>query len=89
MRRLALKMALSQKFLDRELTVLDAFNLAQIKTRDFAAFMKRFELGKTLAKAILPALSGGADSGDFDVATRGMVAAIRASNLRERDTPSS
>lgn len=47
------------------------------------------ELGKTLAKAILPALSGGADSGDFDVATHGMVAAIRASNLREHDTPSS
>jgi len=51
-RRLALKMALSQKLLDRELTVLDAFNLAQIKTRDFAAFMKRFELGKTLV--VLP-----------------------------------
>ncbi len=51
-RRLALKMALSQKLLDRELTVLDAFNLTQIKTRDFAAFMKRFELGKTLV--VLP-----------------------------------
>jgi len=47
-RRLALKMALTQKLLDRELTVLDQFQLEQIKTRDFAALLNRFELGKTL-----------------------------------------
>lgn len=47
-RRLALKMALSQKLLDRELTVLDALQLERIKTRDFVAVLERFELGKTL-----------------------------------------
>lgn len=47
-RRLALKMALTQKLLDRELTVLDQLQLEQIKTRDFAALLNRFELGKTL-----------------------------------------
>lgn len=47
-RRLALKMALTQKLLDRELTVLDQFQFEQIKTRDFAALLNRFELGKTL-----------------------------------------
>jgi len=51
-RRLALKMALSQKLLDQELTVLNTLELAQIKTRDFAAILHRFELGKTLV--VLP-----------------------------------
>ena len=47
-RRLALKMALSQKLLDHELTVLDTLQLERIKTKDFAAVLERFELGKTL-----------------------------------------
>jgi large subunit ribosomal protein L4 len=47
-RRIALKMALTQKLLDREMTVLDQFQLEQIKTRDFVALLNRFELGKTL-----------------------------------------
>jgi large subunit ribosomal protein L4 len=47
-RRLALKMALSQKLLDRELTVLDKLELERIKTKDFAAILERFEFGKTL-----------------------------------------
>jgi large subunit ribosomal protein L4 len=51
-RRLALKMALSQKLLDQELTVLDALHLERIKTKDFLAVLERFELGKTLV--VLP-----------------------------------
>jgi large subunit ribosomal protein L4 len=51
-RRLALKMALSQKLLDQELTVLDTLQLERIKTKDFATVLKRFELGKTLV--VLP-----------------------------------
>jgi large subunit ribosomal protein L4 len=47
-RRLALKMALSQKLLDQGLTVLDKLELERIKTKDFAAILDRFELGKTL-----------------------------------------
>jgi large subunit ribosomal protein L4 len=47
-RRLALKMALTQKLLDQQLTVLDQLQLEQIKTRDFAAILDRFELQKTL-----------------------------------------
>ena len=47
-RRLALKMALSQKLLDQELTVLDRLQLERIKTKDFAAVLDRFKLGKTL-----------------------------------------
>lgn len=47
-RRLAVKMALSQKLLDRELTVLDHLQLDRIKTKDFAALLNRFELQKTL-----------------------------------------
>ncbi len=47
-RRLALKMALTQKLLDREMTVLDNLQLERIKTKDFAAILNRFELGKTL-----------------------------------------
>ena len=41
-------MALSQKLLDQGLTVLDKLELEQIKTKDFAAILDRFELGKTL-----------------------------------------
>jgi len=47
-RRLALKMALSQKVLDREITVLDQLELERIKTRDFTAILNRFQLKKTL-----------------------------------------
>lgn len=47
-RRLALKMALSQKLRDAELTVLDRLQMERISTKDFAAMMKRFEWGKTL-----------------------------------------
>lgn len=36
------------------------------------------ELGKTLAKAILPALADGASTATFDASTRGLVEAIRA-----------
>jgi len=47
-RRLALKMALSQKVLDDEFRVIDQFKLDRIKTKDFVELMDRFELGKTL-----------------------------------------
>lgn len=36
------------------------------------------ELGKVLAKSILPALTGAATDGNFDASTRGLVATIRA-----------
>jgi len=45
------------------------------------------ELGKVLAKAILPVLSGEADPAALDAATRGLVAAIRTRDVRERDMP--
>jgi large subunit ribosomal protein L4 len=38
-RRLALKMALSSKFQENELTVVDDFRLEQIRTKDFAAVL--------------------------------------------------
>jgi len=47
-RRQALKMALSQKLLDRELTVLDSLHLAEIKTKAFAEVLRRFEAEKPL-----------------------------------------
>jgi large subunit ribosomal protein L4 len=47
-RRLAVKMALSQKVLDRELTVLDKLELERIKTKDFATILNRFQFRKTL-----------------------------------------
>ncbi len=47
-RRLALKMALTQKVLDQEFTVLDQLILERIKTKDFAAILNRFQLEKTL-----------------------------------------
>ena len=47
-RRLALKMALTQKLLDQGMTVLDQFQLERIKTKDFASILTRFQLQKTL-----------------------------------------
>ena len=47
-RRLALKMALSQKVIDREFTIVDQLRLEEIKTKDFAAILDRFEFRKTL-----------------------------------------
>jgi large subunit ribosomal protein L4 len=47
-RRLALKMALSQKLIDSEFMVVDRFDLEQIKTKEFASILTRFDLGKTL-----------------------------------------
>lgn len=52
-RRLALKMALSQKLIDREFLVVDQFDFERIKTKDFASMLGRFELGKTLV--VIPA----------------------------------
>lgn len=51
-RRLALKMALSQKVLDESFTVLDELKLEAIRTKDFVSLLGRFELGKTLV--VLP-----------------------------------
>ncbi len=51
-RRLALKMALSQKVADESFKVLDLFKLDRIKTKDFVELLGRFELGKTLV--VLP-----------------------------------
>ena len=47
-RKLALKMALSQKVNDREFMILDQLQLERIKTKDFVAILDRFELEKTL-----------------------------------------
>lgn len=47
-RRLALKMALTQKLIDSELLVVEQFDLEQIKTKEFASMLGRFDLGKTL-----------------------------------------
>jgi large subunit ribosomal protein L4 len=47
-RRLALKMALSQKVLEESFKVIDQFKLDRIKTKDFVDLLGRFELGKTL-----------------------------------------
>jgi len=41
-------MALSQKVMDQQMTVLDELRLERIKTKDFAAIIKRFELDKAL-----------------------------------------
>jgi large subunit ribosomal protein L4 len=51
-RRLALKMALSQKIIDAEFKVVDEFKLDRIKTKDFVDLLTRFELRKTLV--VLP-----------------------------------
>ncbi|HDL89849.1 MAG TPA: 50S ribosomal protein L4, partial [Thermodesulforhabdus norvegica] len=47
-RRLALRMALSQKLRDSELTVLDELKLDRIKTRDFVGILRRFQWDKPL-----------------------------------------
>jgi large subunit ribosomal protein L4 len=51
-RRLALKMALSQKVLDDGFKVIDQLRLDRIRTKDFVDLLDRFELGKTLV--VLP-----------------------------------
>lgn len=51
-RRLALKMALSQKVLDESFKVIDPFKFEKIRTKDFVALLDRFDLGKTLV--VLP-----------------------------------
>lgn len=51
-RRLALKMALSQKVLDAGFTVIDELKLDAIRTKDFVGLLNRFELKKTLV--VLP-----------------------------------
>ncbi|GLI36081.1 50S ribosomal protein L4 [Desulforhabdus amnigena] len=53
-RKLAVKMALSQKLIDQELTVLDQLQLERIKTKDFAAILDRFQLRKTLVVIAQP-----------------------------------
>lgn len=47
-RKLALKMALSSKLMDKELTVVDQFKLSEIKTKEFVAAVKTFEAKKVL-----------------------------------------
>ena len=47
-RKLALKMALSSKLLDNELMVLDRFDLAEIKTRDFVSAVQTLDASKAL-----------------------------------------
>lgn len=47
-RRLALKMALSQKLIDSELLVVDQFDIERIKTKELVSLLGRFDLGKTL-----------------------------------------
>jgi large subunit ribosomal protein L4 len=51
-RRLALKMALSQKVLDDGFKVIDQLKFDRIRTKDFVDLLDRFELGKTLV--VLP-----------------------------------
>lgn len=47
-RKLALKMALTQKLIDKEFTVLDQLELERIKTKDFVVILNRLQLEKTL-----------------------------------------
>ncbi len=47
-RRLALKMALSQKVSEQQFKVLDDLGLQRIKTKDFAQILDRFQVRKTL-----------------------------------------
>lgn len=47
-RRLALKMALSDKFASEKLIVLDNFNLDEIKTKKFLSVLDKFELKNAL-----------------------------------------
>jgi len=47
-RRLALKMALSSKFQDDQMTVIDNFDLEKIKTKEFVDTLKNLSLSKAL-----------------------------------------
>ena len=47
-RRMALKMALSQKVIEAGFTILDQLHLERIKTKDFVQILDRFENQKTL-----------------------------------------
>ncbi len=47
-RKLALKMALSAKLQDQELTVVESLKLERIRTKDFISIMERFQLHKPL-----------------------------------------
>jgi large subunit ribosomal protein L4 len=48
MRKLALKMALSSKLQDNEITVVDQFNFPEIKTKDFVAAVQSLNAPKAL-----------------------------------------
>lgn len=47
-RKLALKMALTSKLLDRQLLVLDGFEMPEIKTKDFVSAVQALEAGNAL-----------------------------------------
>lgn len=47
-RKAALRSALSLRFKDNQMTVLDSFNLADISTKGFVGILNQFELGKSL-----------------------------------------
>lgn len=47
-RQLALKMALSSKLKNNNLTVVDDFSLSEVKTRNFVGVMQALEVGKAL-----------------------------------------
>jgi large subunit ribosomal protein L4 len=51
-RKLALKMALTSKLQDNELTVVDQFELAEIKTKDFVEAVQSLEAPKALIVTI-------------------------------------
>jgi large subunit ribosomal protein L4 len=47
-RKAAIRSALSLRFKDSQMTVLDSFNLADISTKGFVGVLNQFELGKSL-----------------------------------------
>jgi large subunit ribosomal protein L4 len=47
-RKAAIRSALSLRFKDNQMTVLDSFNLADISTKGFVGVLTQFELGKSL-----------------------------------------
>lgn len=47
-RKLALKMALTSKLLDRQVLVLDGFEMPEIKTKDFVSAVQALEAGNAL-----------------------------------------
>ncbi len=53
-RKQALKMALTSKYQENELMVLDRFELPEIKTKDFVAVIQSLDLGKALIVTIEP-----------------------------------